>query len=39
MIIDDNSDFKYLTVNKKLTNCSIIYSEYNNRRIIKFILL
>lgn len=31
MIIDDNSDFKYLTVNKKLTNCSIIYSEYINR--------
>jgi hypothetical protein len=31
LIIDDNSDYKFLTVNKKLENTSIIYSEYKGR--------
>lgn len=31
LIIDDNSDYKYLTVNKDLINTSIIYTEYKNR--------
>ena len=31
MIIDDNSDYKYLTVDKDLVNTSIIYSEFKNR--------
>lgn len=30
LIIDDNSDYKYLTVNKELVNTSIIYSEFKN---------
>ena len=31
LIIDDNSDFEFLTVNKKLDNTSIIFSEYKSR--------
>ena len=31
IIIDDNSDYKYLTVDKDLINTSIVYSEFKNR--------
>uniref|UniRef100_A0A6C0J9C3 Uncharacterized protein n=1 Tax=viral metagenome TaxID=1070528 RepID=A0A6C0J9C3_9ZZZZ len=31
LIIDDNSDYKFLTVNKNLENTSVIFSEYKGR--------